>query len=107
LLLLTTKGARSGRLHTTPVVYVGEGSRLLVVASNYGAARHPDWYRNLLAHPGVHVEVAGEEYDAIAVVSDGLERDRLFAAVAARYPWLPDLQKQVERKIPVVVLVRA
>jgi len=88
-------------------VYVQDGSRLLVLASNYGAPRHPDWYRNLLEHPQVHVEVAGEEYDATAVVPDEPERDRLFAAMAEHYPWLPDLQKQAKRKIPVVALVRA
>jgi deazaflavin-dependent oxidoreductase (nitroreductase family) len=107
LLLLTTTGARSGRLRTTPLVYVQDGSRLLVLASNYGAPRHPDWYRNLLAHPVVHVEVAGEEYDATAVVPDEPERDRLFAAMVERYPWLPDLQRRANRRIPVVALVRA
>jgi deazaflavin-dependent oxidoreductase (nitroreductase family) len=107
LLLLTTRGARSGRSHTAPVVYIKDGSRMLVLASNYGAPRHPDWYRNLLANPEVHVEVAGEEYDATAVVLDELERDRLFAAIVKRYPWLPALQNQAKRKIPVVALIRA
>jgi deazaflavin-dependent oxidoreductase (nitroreductase family) len=107
LLLLTTKGAQSGRSHTTPVVFVRDGDRVLVLASNYGAPRHPDWFHYLRAHPDVHVEVGGEEYDAIAVVPDGPERDRLFTAMAAHYPWLPDLQNRAGRKIPVVALVRA
>jgi deazaflavin-dependent oxidoreductase (nitroreductase family) len=71
------------------------------------ARRHPDWYRNLLAHLGVHVEVGGEEYHAIAVVPAEPERDRLFAAIAKHYPWLPELQSRARRKIPVVALVRA
>jgi deazaflavin-dependent oxidoreductase (nitroreductase family) len=102
-LLLTTTGARSGRPHTTPLVYVRDGNRLLVLASNYGAPRHPDWYHNLLAHPDVRVEVAGEAYDAVAVVAAEPERERLFAAMAAHLPWLPDLQAQARRSI----LVRA
>jgi deazaflavin-dependent oxidoreductase (nitroreductase family) len=106
-LLLTTTGARSGRPHTTPLVYVRDGNRLLVLASNYGAPQHPDWYHNLLAHPDVRVEVAGEAYDAVAVVAAGPERERLFAAMAAHFPWLPDLQAQARRSIPVVALVRA
>jgi len=105
-LLLTTTGARSGRPHTTSLVYAPDGDRLLVLASNYGAARHPDWYHNLIAHPDVRVEVAGEAYDAVAVVAAEPERERLFAAMAAHYPWLPDLQAQVRRTLPVVTLVR-
>jgi deazaflavin-dependent oxidoreductase (nitroreductase family) len=107
MLLLTTKGRRSGRFHTTPLVYLRNGGRLLVLASNYGAPHHPDWYRNLLAHADVHVEVGGEDYDATAVVADEPERERLFAAMAQQFPWLPNLQRQAQRKLPVVALVRA
>ncbi|HEY7835313.1 MAG TPA: nitroreductase/quinone reductase family protein, partial [Ktedonobacterales bacterium] len=57
LLLLTTRGAKTGRMHTTPMMYVRDGNRLLVIASNAGAPADPDWYRNLVAHPAVTVEV--------------------------------------------------
>jgi deazaflavin-dependent oxidoreductase (nitroreductase family) len=107
LLLLTTTGARSGRPHTTPLVYVRDGARLLVLASNYGAPRHPDWYRNLLARPEVHVEAAGEQFDATAVVLDEPERDRLLPTIVRHYPHLPDLQRQAGRTIPVVALLQA
>jgi deazaflavin-dependent oxidoreductase (nitroreductase family) len=107
LLLLTTTGARSGQSHTTPMMYIPDGDRLLVIASNAGAPRHPDWYHNLVADPRVTVEVAGETYDATAVVPAGAERDRLFAGVAEQYPFFNDHQAQVRRTIPVVALVRA
>jgi deazaflavin-dependent oxidoreductase (nitroreductase family) len=107
MLLLTTKGRRSGRSHTTPVVYVRDGDRLLVLASNYGAPHNPDWYRNLLADHEVHVEMGGEEYDATAVVPDEVERERLFLVMARHFPWLPELQSQARRKLPVVALIRA
>jgi deazaflavin-dependent oxidoreductase (nitroreductase family) len=107
LLLLTTTGARSGRPHTTPLVYVRDGGRLLVLASNYGAPRHPDWYRNVLARPEVHVEAAGDQFDATAVVLDELERDRLLPTIVQHYPRLPDLEKQARRTIPVVALIPA
>src|SRR5579883_2478254 len=55
LALLTTTGAKSGRQHTTPMMYIQDGADLLVIASNAGAPSHPDWYRNLLAHPRVTV----------------------------------------------------
>ncbi len=76
LLLLTTTGARSGRRRTTPMMYIRDGQRLLVIASNAGAPAHPDWYHNLVAHPNVTVEVGAETFDASAVVVEGAERQR-------------------------------
>jgi len=84
LLLLTTTGARSGTLRTTPMMFIPDGDRRLVVASNAGAPRHPDWFHNLVAHPEVVVEADGEEYPATAVVPEGEERDRLFAPPRSR-----------------------
>jgi deazaflavin-dependent oxidoreductase (nitroreductase family) len=106
LLLLTTTGARTGRTVTTPMMYIPDGDRLLVIASNAGAPRHPDWYHNLVAHPAVTVEVAGETYRARAAVPDLAERDRLFAEVCAKYPFFTDHQAKVGRTIPVVILER-
>lgn len=107
LLLLTTTGARTGRPHTVPMMFVPEGDRLLVIASNAGAPRHPDWYRNLVANPRVSVEANGEIYPATAVVTKGAERERLFMAIAAQYPFFNDHQAQIDRTIPVVAIERA
>jgi deazaflavin-dependent oxidoreductase (nitroreductase family) len=71
LLLLTTTGARTGQRVTTPMMRIDDDGRLLVIASNSGATRHPDWFHNLLAHPDVFVEVAGDSYPARAVVPTG------------------------------------
>ena len=60
ILLLTTTGARSGQPHTTPMTYVLDSDRVLVIASNAGAVRHPDWYVNLVANPAVTVELPDE-----------------------------------------------
>jgi len=106
LLLLTTTGAKSGREHTTPMMYVEIDGRLLVIASNAGAQKHPDWFRNLVAHPSVTVEHAGEEFAATAVVPSGAERDRLFREITERYPFFAEHQAGVTRQIPVVELVR-
>src|SRR6266571_8130919 len=73
LLVLTTTGAKSGRRHTTPTMYLRDGNRLLVFASKGGAPTHPDWYHNLVAHPEVTVEVGTETFDAIAVVTEDSE----------------------------------
>jgi deazaflavin-dependent oxidoreductase (nitroreductase family) len=106
LLLLTTKGARSGEERTTPMMFIPDGDRLLVIASNAGAPRHPDWYYNLLAYPEVTVEVTGDTYEATAEVPGGAERDRLFAEVCGKYPFFTEHQAKVSRAIPVVALVR-
>jgi deazaflavin-dependent oxidoreductase (nitroreductase family) len=88
------------------MMYVPDGDRLLVIASNAGAPRHPDWYRNLVADSGVTVEVGPEVYDATAVVTTGDERARLWADIVAQYPFFADHQAGVSREIPVVALVR-
>lgn len=106
LLLLTTVGRRTGQRRTTPMMYLRVDDRLLVVASNAGAPKHPDWYLNLVANPAVTVEMTGEEFEATAVVPAGEERDRLFARVVAQAPFFADHQAGTDRTIPVVSLVR-
>ncbi len=106
LLLLTTTGAKSGQLRTTPMMYIPDGNRLLVIASNAGAPAHPDWYRNLVAYPEVTVEVGNEIFEAIAIVTEGPERQRLWTRVVEPYPFFADHQAKVTRQIPVIVLKR-
>ncbi|MFJ3789927.1 nitroreductase/quinone reductase family protein [Kitasatospora sp. NPDC090091] len=107
LLLLTTTGARSGREHTVPLGYVRAEGLLLVVASAAGAPEHPQWYRNLLAHPVVRVELGTEVFEAVAVPAEGARRDRLFEAVVRVAPGYGDYQAHTERALPVVALERA
>jgi deazaflavin-dependent oxidoreductase (nitroreductase family) len=104
LLLLTTTGRRSGQPRTTPLMYVPDGQRLLVIAANAGAAADPDWYRNLVADPHVRVEVGPQEHAATAAPLEGDERDGAFARICARYPFFVEHQARVERIIPVVAL---
>lgn len=106
LLLLTTTGAKSGRRHTTPVMYNTDGDRLLVFASKGGAPTNPAWYHNLVANPQVTVEVGTERFDANAVALQGEERDRLYARHAAQYPGFAEYQEKTTRTIPVVALER-
>ena len=106
LLLLTTTGRKSGREHTTPMVYTRDGDRLLVYASKGGAPTHPDWYLNLVANPHVVVEVGAERYDATAEPLEGAERDREFAAQAERVPTFGEYPEKTSRTIPVVALKR-
>jgi deazaflavin-dependent oxidoreductase (nitroreductase family) len=107
LLLLTTIGAKSGQARTSPLMYIPDGDQLLVLASNYGAPTHPDWYHNLLAHPTVTVEVGAETYRATAVTLVGSEREETWANVVARYPSFAALQTTTPRQIPIVALTRS
>lgn len=105
MLLLTTTGAKTGRRHTTPLMYLLDGGRLLVIASNAGAPRHPDWYRNLSADPGVTVEVGAETYEATAAELEGEERERVWGEIVASYPFFAEHEeKAAPRRIPVVAL---
>ncbi|MER5708511.1 nitroreductase/quinone reductase family protein [Streptomyces sp. NPDC002122] len=104
LLLLTTTGAKSGTERTVPLGYVRHDDLLMIVGSNLGSERHPDWFRNLMAHPLVRVELGAEEFEAIAVPAEGERRDRLFAHVVSAEPGYGEYQENTARVLPVVVL---
>jgi deazaflavin-dependent oxidoreductase (nitroreductase family) len=107
LLLLTTTGRRTGEARTSPMMYVPDGERLLVIAANAGAVEHPMWYGNLVAEPHVHVEVGAESYDATAVTLTGDERAERFAGIVENYPFFGEYQQKLTREIPVVALERS
>ncbi len=106
LLLLSTTGARSGERRTTPMMFMPDGDRLIVFASNAGAPAHPAWYYNLVAHPQVTVEIGNETFDAFAVVTEGAERNRIWSKTVELYPFFADHQAKTTRQIPVVALER-
>jgi deazaflavin-dependent oxidoreductase (nitroreductase family) len=106
LLLLTTIGAKSGLRRTTPMMFDRDGDRVLVMASNAGATKAPDWYHNLVADPNVTVEIGDETYEAVAVVAEGAEHARLWSMITDHFPFFLDHQAKAGREIPVVVLER-
>jgi deazaflavin-dependent oxidoreductase (nitroreductase family) len=101
---LTTRGAKSGRPHTTPLVYLPEGEWLVVFGTRAGGPSNPDWYYNLLARPTATVEVGSESFEVTARVARGAERARLFARQAALRPQLTEYAAKTKREIPVVAL---
>jgi deazaflavin-dependent oxidoreductase (nitroreductase family) len=107
LLLLTTKGAKTGTDRTTPMMFHEDGDRVVVMASNAGARKPPDWYANLRADPAVTVERGDETYPATATVATGEERTRLWSEITRLYPFFLDHEKKADREIPLVVLTRA
>ncbi|MDX6518735.1 MAG: hypothetical protein QOF50_1581 [Gaiellaceae bacterium] len=107
LLLLTTTGAKSGEQHTNPAIYLRDGDRYVVFASNGGAPNNPGWYYNVRANPDVLVEVGTESFPAVAAVLEGPERDELFRRQADRDPSFDEYQSGLARLIPVVALTRS
>jgi deazaflavin-dependent oxidoreductase (nitroreductase family) len=106
LLILTTKGAKTGLDREHLLAYSTDGDRLVVIASKGGAPTNPQWYHNVVANPDVNVEVGTETFEAKAVVTEGEERQRLFDNQAALMPGFADYQRYTTRILPVIALER-
>jgi deazaflavin-dependent oxidoreductase (nitroreductase family) len=107
LVLLTTTGRRTGAPRTTPMMFHRDGDTVLVIASNIGASRHPDWYLNLAADPQVTIEVgdeSGAPRRAVARTLEGAEREPVWEMLKANYPFFAEHERQTKRTIPVVAL---
>lgn len=107
ILLLHTNGAKTGASRVNPLIYLDEDGHRYVFASKGGAPESPDWYHNLVANPGVTVDVGTESYPATARVVTGAERDRIYAEQSRRLPQFGEYQEGTTRTIPVVELTPA
>lgn len=107
LMLLHTKGAKTGRPRRSVLTYSRDGDAYVVAGTASGAPKHPSWFFNVEADPNVKVEVDNEEFPATATVErDGPERDRLWANHVRQLPWFGEYPAQVGRVIPVARLTR-
>jgi F420H(2)-dependent quinone reductase len=104
MLLLTTIGRKSGRERVTPIFYFADGDRFVLIGSNGGAPRHPQWWGNLRVHPQASVQVWRKQIAVTASLASGEERERLWELVTARYPEFVRYQKRTTREIPVIIL---
>src|SRR4029078_2853640 len=95
-LLLTTTGRKSGEKFVFPLFYGTTGDSYIVVASKGGAPEHPGWYRNLLAHPEVEVQVGTKKLRARAETATGEERARLWEKSLEFWPPYADYQRKTE-----------
>jgi F420H(2)-dependent quinone reductase len=108
LLLLTTTGRRSGEERTSPMMYVRDADRYLVIASNNGATRDPLWYRNLLDDPAVTVELPGEKFDGHAEPLSGADYDTQWTQIKEKFPFFVEHETRAgDRPIPVVALTKS
>ncbi|WP_279581734.1 nitroreductase/quinone reductase family protein [Fodinicola feengrottensis] len=109
LVLLTTTGAKSGRPHTVPLGWVpdGDDDRIVLFASNIGAAKHPAWYVNLVAYPEATIELRGEKFTVNATTFvGGAEYDRLYELLTSQLAGTDTHQGRTERTIPMVLAQR-
>ena len=107
MLLLTTKGRKSGEQRTTPLSFFRDGDDCVVVASNNGGPRHPAWWLNLSADARGEVQVRGEVWKIEAHAAGAEEEARLWPLLVAYNPPYQVYRDRTEREIPVVVLRRA
>jgi deazaflavin-dependent oxidoreductase (nitroreductase family) len=107
ILVLTTRGAKSGAVRRVPIVPLIEGDNVYVIASLGGAPKSPGWYHNLKANPDVEVQWFADKYRARAHILPEPERSQVWQRVVAAMPGFGDYQKKTSRVIPVVQLVRA
>jgi deazaflavin-dependent oxidoreductase (nitroreductase family) len=105
LVLLTTIGRSTGQPHTVPLGYVRDSAdNLVLFASNMGAPRDPQWYRNVAADQRVHVEITGAEWDATARITSGAQRDAAYRLWITAMPHVAGHQHQAGRQIQMVIV---
>ncbi|KQM81912.1 nitroreductase family deazaflavin-dependent oxidoreductase [Agromyces sp. Leaf222] len=106
VIVLTSVGAKSGKLRKTALMRVEHDGEYAVVASLGGAPKHPVWYWNLLKHPHVELQDGGEKHDYTARELEGAERDEWWARAVEAWPDYANYQTKTDRVIPVFLLQR-
>lgn len=107
VVVLTMRGARSGKLRKVALMRIERGGVYAVGASAGGQARHPDWFRNLLAHPVVQLQDGGDRRLMAARVIEGAERESWIEYTDQLYPFFPGLRERAadnNREIPMLLL---
>jgi deazaflavin-dependent oxidoreductase (nitroreductase family) len=101
---LTTRGARTGKLRTTPLLGLLDGENVLVIGSNWGRGHHAGWYYNLRANPEVTLSLKGSTGTYVAREATGEEREEYWRRAVDFYRGYRSYQQRTRRKIPVIVL---
>jgi deazaflavin-dependent oxidoreductase (nitroreductase family) len=107
ILILFTRGRKSGQQRSHALIFREHGDAYLVVASKGGAAAPPAWFVNLQADPNVEVQIKGERFRATARVATAAEKPQMWAEMTEVWPDYDQYQTKTDREIPVVVLERA
>jgi deazaflavin-dependent oxidoreductase (nitroreductase family) len=103
-LILRTRGRSTGEVRKFPLIYGRAGDDYVIVASRGGSPEHPGWYKNLLAHPDVEIQVRDRVLPVRARTASAAEKKRLWPIMTAQWPDYDKYQAGTQRDIPVVVL---
>jgi proline iminopeptidase len=104
ILLLTTKGRKTGLDRTVPLIYDLNGANPVIVASKGGAPDHPGWFKNLVQTPEANVQILERHVPVRAREAEGAEREQLWRQMNHMWPHYEEYQAKTDRRIPVVVL---
>ncbi|WP_454786551.1 nitroreductase family deazaflavin-dependent oxidoreductase [Nocardia macrotermitis] len=103
-LLLEHRGRKSGTHYTTPLLYITDGADTIIVASQGGAAKNPQWYRNLQDDPNTHIQIGTRRLAVHAIVAGPEDRERLWPKLVDAYADFDTYKAWTEREIPVIIL---
>ena len=103
LCILHHRGAKSGQERETPLTYLPDDERVVLIASYGGAPKSPAWFFNLKAHPDIEIERNGKREPMTARQATAQERAELWPRITDMYPGYGDYQKRTEREIPVII----
>ena len=104
MLLLSTTGRKSGKIHVIAISFFRDGNDYILVASNWGKDHHPAWYHNLISQPLAKIQVKAHKIRVSARPAALEEYDRLWTLVNAKNPIYNRYQRNTRRKIPIVIL---
>jgi deazaflavin-dependent oxidoreductase (nitroreductase family) len=104
IIVLTMKGAKTGKIRKVPLMRVEKDGRYAAVASLGGAPNHPVWYYNIKANPRLQLQDGPNRYDMVARELSGEERQMWWDVAVQAYPDYADYQTKTDREIPVFVL---
>jgi len=104
ILLLTTVGRKSGETRTAPLLYLEDGARVIIVGSQGGMAKDPQWVKNLDANPEVGIEIGATRRPMRARRGSAEEKAHYWPALCKMYPDYADYQARTTREIPIVIL---
>jgi F420H(2)-dependent quinone reductase len=106
IVVITSRGAKTGKLRKNPVMRVEHDGVYAAVASYGGAPQHPVWYHNFVAHPEVELQDGPEPHTYRARIAEGEERAIWWKRAVDEYPPYADYQEKTDREIPVFLLER-
>ena len=103
-LILHTRGRKSGTVRKIPLIYGRDGEDYVIIASKGGAPEHPGWYKNLVAHPDIEIQVRDKVIPVTARTGSAADKQRVWPMMVKKWPGYDEYQAGTTRDIPVVLL---